>query len=196
MQGLTRRLAARRVVLLATTGGLTGLIALCWWCYSRTPGYVMDQAVKALYQQDASRLVSLASRTERRSMGLTPKTVEALLRRTWWRSPRLQGRLRVTGRRTKFADVLAYAISVTGFQKGPALTTELQVYQDRYGRWRLGLSELLYVTPMLCNGMTGDYARAWDKMAAAAGIRGVASADGGTRWNNGTFVPEIVITGH
>lgn len=170
--------------------------ALCYWTYSRTPGYVMDHALRGLARRDPSALVALASDTERRTMHLTPGTVEALLRQTWWRTPGRNGAVRVIGRRTKYADVLVYGISVSGFATAGALPSEVQVYRDRTGRWRLGLSELLYSTPMLCNGMTGDYARTWDRMAAAAGVCGVAAADGGTRWNNGTFRPEVRITGN
>jgi hypothetical protein len=154
-----------------------------------------DHAIGALRGRDAPALVGLASATERRAMNLDASTVRACLQETWWRPSGDHARVRVTGRRVKYADVLAYRVEVSGFVPNKPAQTEIDIYRDGTGRWRLGLSELLYITPKLCNGIEGDHARIWDAIARRAGIRGVTAADGGTRWSDGTFTPEVRITG-
>lgn len=101
----------------------------------------------------------------------------------------------MTGCWPEYTDILNYRVEVTGFLRdGRPRATGIDVYQDTSGRWRLTLSELLYMTPLLCNGWEGDYAREWDALARRVGIRGVAPPNGATRYNDGTFAPKIYLT--
>lgn len=68
--------------------GLLGLLILgwVWYAYRTSPLWVVHRTFAALDRWDAEALVALASEKERRLMNLTPQTVEACLRETWWRS--------------------------------------------------------------------------------------------------------------
>jgi hypothetical protein len=181
---------------------LGGLAVLCLlllgiyiYRYLHSPDRILHQAFAALNRRDAEALVALAYEKERRELNLTPQTVTAILRETWWRDSRIKPRVVVKGYRTKFQDIRTYAVEVSGFVPNKrAIFFEPQVYLDPTGAWRLGLSELLYCLPKVCNGAEGDYAKDWDVMARRAGIRGVVCAEGGTRYNDGTFTPEISLT--
>lgn len=180
---------------------LGGLATLCLlllgiyiYRYLHSPEHILHQVLAALNRRDAETLVALASEKERRAMNLTPQTVAAILRETWWRDSRIKPRIMVRGFWMNYLDIRTYAVGVSGFVPNKTIFFELQVYQDPTGAWRLGLSRLLYSMPKVCYGLEGDHAIMWDAMARRAGIRGVVGADGGTRYNNGTFTPEISLT--
>lgn len=166
-----------------------------WYAYLRSPEYVVHQTFAALERRDAETLVRMASEKERKTLNLTPETVTACLKSTYWKDDALKPRVRINGKRYYYADVLAYRIEVAGFSpEGRPVSSELEVYQTPDGRWHPGLSKLLYSLPKVCNGLTGDHAPHWDALARNVGIKGVISPSGGTRYNNGTFSPKIYLT--
>jgi hypothetical protein len=172
------------------------LIAACaGYFYLTSPERVVHRTLSALARQDAPALVALASEKERQVMNLTPQTVEACLRETYWRDSATKPVTVVRRYRTLYADILAYPVDVTGFSPdGKPRRFEVTVYQDPTGRWRLALSQMLYIFPRVCNGVEGDHAPVWDALARRSGIKGAVHPDGAIRWADGSFSPKVYLT--
>jgi hypothetical protein len=179
---------------IAGTAAICLLIAGCkWYSYLHSPERVVHLAIAALNRHDSEALVGLASEKERHALNLTPQTVQACLRETYWRDSTIKSGVVVKGERTKYADLMAYWVEVEGFSN-QSKHCELEVYQGSEGGWHLGLSELLFCMPKMCNGLTGDYAPIWDAIATRAGIKGVTIPSGETRYTDGTSAPRISLT--
>lgn len=166
------------VILLAAAGAL-------WW-YLTSPGRVVSLTLSALARRDVSALLALGGAEEKRIMNLSPATVGAALRETWWRDPGRLPTARVASKGGRFIDQPRYQLKVRPVGDPRTFDMYLYVYPERGGRWRLCITPLLYGATKVCFGIEGDHAPAWDAVARRAGIRGIMGPDGKTRWNDGT----------
>lgn len=190
--------ARRRLILWSGAGGLALAALAAWIVYVRSPGYVVDATIRALNRRDVQGLLALASDHEKRTLNLTPSTVSAFLRETWWREPHVHPRIRFTLVRRYYADQLAYVGEVRGFApRGRPQVMLVEVYRDKSRGWRLALSRLLWVSCPICWNLDeqGDYSDGLAALLRRTGIHAAVSMDGTARYPNGLRGPKIPLCG-
>jgi hypothetical protein len=180
-------------------GALIGcLLILGYWLhtYSQSPRWVANLAVAALKRGDANALVGLASEKERQVLHLTPQTVDACLREVGWNEVADRMRVDVLSPRPYYGDVLMYTVEFSGgTPNGKKRRNDFYIYREPSGKWRLGLSMLLYELPPMCKDVPNNYSKLWDVMAQRSGIVGCTIPGGPTRFAaDGSHTNDIRLT--
>jgi hypothetical protein len=175
--------SARRARFIVALVVLAGFVAWRTISYLRSPLRVVRQARTAVLTHDSAALLSLASAKERDSLGLTTQTVRRYLAQV----PFLRGGsdvgIDIGPQRPYYADVVIYGAYFTGPNvSGSQRYQEFYVYQDATGKWRLGLSMLLFSLNRAREDLNGNDSRTWDAAARRSGIIGCTIPAGPTRY--------------
>jgi hypothetical protein len=177
---------------------LAACVALSVWgyLYLGSPLRVARLAAAALQRKDAAGLIALASPVELRALRITPQAAEDCLQASAWRGTS-EVSTRIHQSRPYYGDVLIFDVDFSGEAiEGRTQKSEIWVYQDPSGRWRLALSHLLYCAHQACCTPDMDCAHHWDAIARQAGLVGCTLPGGPTRFAaDGSHSNAINLTG-
>lgn len=166
-------------------GAVLAILLACFVIHQAiaSPIHVVRVATAALRSRDAEGLIRLATQSEVKALHTTPESISDCLNTTIWRDAHPDIEIKAVSSHPYYADILIVGVSMSG--KAVASGTqrsELFVYQDRDGRWWLGLSMLLYNIHQACRPKGFDYGKEWDAIAHRSGLVGCTIPGGPTRY--------------
>jgi hypothetical protein len=175
------------------------VIAVAFWIrsYLGSPYRVVRLASAALASRDADALVALASDSELKQLHISPGAVKSCLQESVWQTASAVG-VTVKNARPRFGDVLIFAVDfASDIIPGGKRDSEIWVYQDAAGHWRLALSHLLYCLHQASGDPNVDHAKEFDAAALRAGMLGCTLPGASTRWaEDGSHSNDIQLTGN